>query len=70
MNKNPNGWLARKIPVALLMARIGAPGSGRAWQWQGPRRVVSPAGRVYDVKMRAGIWLRPNERNEENEKTQ
>lgn len=45
-----------------MLARLspaGAPGSGRAWRWQGPNRVVSPSGRSFDVRLHAGFRLRP-----------
>lgn len=60
MNKNRNGWIARRIGVKHFMQRIGeAAAPGRRWQWRNPGSVIAPSGRVYDVKVHAGIWLRP-----------
>lgn len=58
MNRDVHGWLRRKPRVRVLMRRL-TPGAPRAWQWEKPGRVVSPAGRVFDVRLHGGLHLRP-----------
>lgn len=63
MNRDAHGWLRRRPRVRVLMQRL-APGALRGWQWRSPGQVISPRGRVFDVRLQGGLHLRPATKKE------